>query len=79
MKKSVKNLETFLRDIKTCKAITKYDIPPKIFKKFACHLREPITSLINQCIGDGAWPDVFKHEIVTPIPNVFPPKNIEDL
>ena len=51
----------------------------KIFKEFAYHLSEPITSLINQCIADGAWPDVFKHEIVTPIPKVFPPKKIEDL
>ena len=76
---SVQIVEIFLRDIKTCKAITKDDIPSKIFKKFANYLSDPIASLINKCIRDGAWPDIFKHEIVTPIPKVFPPRNIEDL
>ena len=42
-------------------------------------LSEPITSLINACIRNGAWPDIFKWEIVTPVPKVFPPTEISDL
>ena len=48
-------------------------------KTCASYLSVPVASLINQCISDGAWPDSFKIEIVTPVPKVFPPKHIEDL
>ena len=40
---------------------------------------KPITDLINKCIAKGTWPDCFKCEIVTPVPKVFPPKEISDL
>jgi hypothetical protein len=33
-----------------------------------------------QCSAvEGAWPDIFKEEYVTPVPKVFPPLKIEDL
>ena len=47
--------------------------------KFVGYLCDPVASLINQCIRGEAWPDIFKHEIVTHIPKVFPQKNIEYL
>jgi hypothetical protein len=40
---------------------------------------KPATTLINKCIKEGIWPDIFKYEVVTPIPKVFPPKQIEGL
>ena len=55
------------------------DIPAKIFKRFACQLGKPVTDVINASIRQGVWPNIFKMEIVTPVPKVSPPKNIEDL
>ena len=76
---SVANVEKHLMAISTCKATTRNDIPAVIFKRFAKQLSVPICDLINSCIKEGVWPDIFKKEIVTPVPKVFPPLKIEDL
>ena len=39
----------------------------------------PTTILLNKCIKEGVWPNIFKREIVTPVPKIYPPKQIEDL
>ena len=65
---SVKSVEKYFTELKLNKATTKEDIPTKILKTFASHLCEPTTILINTCIINGVWPDIFKHEIVTPVP-----------
>ena len=76
---SVKSVEKYSTELKLNKATTKEDIPTKILKTFASHLSQPTTILINTCIRNGVWPDIFKHEIVTPVPKVFPPKSVDDL
>ena len=76
---SVTTVEKHLKTIKTNKSTTKDDIPPSVLKLFACHLSKPLSNLINKCIREGAWPDEFKVEIVTPVPKVYPPLNFEDL
>ena len=76
---SVANVEKHLMAISTCKATTRNDIPAVIFKRFAKQLSVPICDLINSCIKEGVWPNIFKKEIVTPVPKVFPPFKIEDL
>ena len=53
----VKTVENYLKEIKTCKATTRDDIPAIIFKKFSKLLCEPITELINACITTGTWTD----------------------
>ena len=35
--------------------------------------------MINTSIVEGKWPDIFKLEVVTPVPKEIPPKNIEQL
>ena len=35
--------------------------------------------MINASIKQGSWPEIFKLEIVTPVPKVFPPKSIDEL
>ena len=35
--------------------------------------------MINTSIVEGKWPDIFKLEVVTPVPKEFPPKSIEQL
>ena len=63
----------------TSKSNINGDIPAKILKHFATQLGKPVTDLINTSIRQGLWPDIFKLEIVTPVPKVYPPKNVEDL
>ena len=76
---SVKTVEKCLNGIQTNKATNKNDIPSIIFKKFSKFICEPTANLINACIQQGQWPDIFKCEVVTPVPKVFPPTQINDL
>lgn len=39
----------------------------------------PLAETINASIQQGCWPDILKLEIVTPVPKVFPPKDVNDL
>ena len=34
---------------------------------------------INSCIQKGIWPNIYKSEIVTPIPNIYSPIKDENL
>ena len=55
------------------------DVPAKIFKTFSIYLCKPLASLIKNAIRKGHWPRFLKVELVTPIPKVSNPKNVEDL
>ena len=55
------------------------DIPAKLLKHFAASLAKPVANVIFASIRQGIWPDILKLEMVTPVPKVHPPKNIEDL
>ena len=61
------------------KSTVKRDIPAKIKKKFAKQISLPMIDVINTSIKQGCWPDIFKLEIVTPIPKVPKPKNMDEL
>ena len=51
------------------------DVPAKILKLFA----KPVMTVINTSIVQGRWPDIFKLEVVTPVPKEYPTKNIDQL
>ena len=38
-----------------------------------------MSDVINTSIRQGCWPNIFKLEVVTPVPKQFPPKNIDEL
>ena len=61
------------------KSVRKNDVPAKILKHFAKYLGKPLSMIINNAISNGIWPDILKTEIVTPIPKVNEPKEIDDL
>ena len=61
------------------KSTRKSDIPVKILKHFADEISGPLTMIINNCIQQGVWPEIFKVEIVTPVKKVPNPQNIDDL
>ena len=74
-----KEVELVLKEMDTNKANINGEFPAKLFKKFSHFLAKPITDLLNTSIRQGKWPDIFKLEIVTPIPKQYPPQNIEQL
>ena len=55
------------------------DVPAKLLKHFSKQLAIPVADVINASIKQGSWPEIFKLEIVTPVPKVFPPKSIDEL
>ena len=63
----------------TKKSNVKGDIPARIFKTFSDLLAKSVTDVINTSLLQGIWPDIYKLEIVTPVPKVCPTKNVDDL
>ena len=62
------------------KAVTvEDDIPIKLFQEFSVELSFPLSHIINFCIRNGVYPDLWKMEIVTPVPKIHPPEKLEDL
>ena len=55
------------------------DIPAKILKYFAAYLSEPLTHIFNTCIRSGEYPDLYKYEVCTPIPKVYPTQTLSQL
>ena len=50
-----------------------------MIKEFAAEIAEPTCNIYNTASTEGIWPVIWKQEIVTPIPKVYPPKNPDDL
>ena len=68
-----------LSKIKTIKATVKGDLPAKLVKEYAAYLAEPFTEIINSSLKRGEYPQIYKYEISTPVPKVFPPQKIEQM
>ena len=69
----------YLKHIKTNTATVKDDVPAKLIKECAFELSFPLTNLINSCILDGIYPNIYKIEIVTPVPKVYPTNTVNEL
>ena len=61
------------------KASVSGDVPPKVLKVIAAYIAEPFTHIINSAIKRGEYPNIFKHEIITPVPKIYPCSNIDQL
>ena len=55
------------------------DVPIKLIDEFAVEIATPLAHILNVCLMDGVYPDIYKVESVTPAPKVFPPPKIKDL
>ena len=55
------------------------DIPMKVIAEFSVEFAFPLAHIINSCIEQGVYPDLWKKEFVTPVPKVFPPEKLKDL
>jgi hypothetical protein len=69
----------YLRKIKTNTSTVLNDIPAKIIKEFACELAKPLTDVINTMVSLGQYPNIWKIEIVSPVPKVYPTVLLNDL
>ena len=52
------------------------DLPMKILRHFSEILSRPLAHLINECLSQGIYPNIWKIEYVTPVPKIFPPDQL---
>ena len=55
------------------------DIPPRILSEFCPEIATPICNIINACLKQGVFPDLWKRAKIVPIPKVASPKSLNDL
>ena len=68
-----------LSQIKINKGTVSGDFPAKFIKQFASYLAEPLTDIINTCISRGEYPYIYKFEVATPVPKVYPTLKVSQL
>ena len=76
---TVDEVKDLLAQMVTSKSNIKGDVPAKLLKQFAEQIAIPVADVINSSLKQGIWPNIFKLEIVTPVPKVYPSKNIDEL
>ena len=79
LKVSISKVEKIIRGMNKKAAAVPGDIPLKIVSKFSNEFSRPLAHIINQCINQGIYPDIWKVEYVTPVPKIFPPEHLNDL
>ena len=55
------------------------DIPMKLIFEFSNELALPLTHLINSIFKQKVYPQMWKQEVITPIPKIYPPLTIKQL
>ena len=55
------------------------DIPMKLIRYCAEELSFPLSDIYTRAVLFGDYPNIYKLEIVTPAPKVYPPKSTKDL
>ena len=63
----------------TKKASVKDDIPMSIIKEFAAELADPLAHILNSGLAEGQYPEIWKFEMITPVPKVYPPESVKQL
>ena len=70
---------TYLNRLRKTRSTLPIDIPDKLRQECAPHLAAPLTEIYNQSLSTGQYPQLWKHEWVTPAPKVSNPETISDL
>ena len=68
-----------LKRQKKTKTTLPIDIPHKLKKEFSPELATPLADIINECLKQQVYPNIWKNEWVTPVPKVENPKDFSDL
>ena len=51
----------------------------KLSKHYAAYLSEPLADILNTSVRRGEYPKIYKFEISTPVPKVYPTKKVSQL
>ena len=65
--------------LNTNKATVPGDFPAKLIKLFAAYLAEPLTDILNTSVRRGEYPKIYKFEISTPVPKLYPTESTSQL
>ena len=76
---SEKEVEYYIRNVKTKPSTPPGNINAKIVQKFPQYFCKPLAHIVNECIKRGEWPDIWKIEAITPVPKVNNPKTMDKL
>ena len=68
-----------IKSVKKKTATVIGDIPMKVIKFCAEEISFPLSDIYIRAIQFGEYPEIYKIEIVTPVPKVFPPQTTKDL
>lgn len=68
-----------LKRLKKTKSTFPIDIPDKLRQECAPNLAAPLTAIINNCLNQSVYPELWKHELVTPVPKISNPGELSDL
>ena len=68
-----------LEKLKNTRSTMDIDIENKLRKEVAVELVTPLTNIINTCLKEQKWPQIYKHERVTSVPKVPQPETLKDL
>ena len=68
-----------LAKINPNKSTVKGDFPAKLIKIFAAYLADPFTDIVNASIAQGRYPQIYKYEVSTPVPKIYPTENTDQL
>ena len=61
------------------KATVSGDFPARLIKHFAAYLADPLADILNTSVRRGEYPKIYKFEISTPVPKVYPTKKVTQL
>ena len=70
---------TCLSRLRKTRSTLPIDIPDRLRQECAPHIAAPLAEIYNQSLSLGQYPQLWKHEWVTPAPKVSYPETISDL
>ena len=76
---NIGEVATALRKFRKQKSRVEGDIFPELVNRVSATLAEPLADIYNQISDTGTWPESWKVEYVTPIPEKTHPKSADNL
>ena len=76
---SVSKVSKIIKSMNKKAAAVPGDLPMRIIAEFSDEFSRPLAHLINNCLQQGIYPNIWKVEYVSPVPKVFPPERLKDL
>ena len=68
-----------LKKLKNTKSTLPIDMPNKLRNEVAVELAKPLTHIINECLSQGRFPALWKHEWISPVPKIPEPLVLKNL